>query len=459
MHLNRVLNNMALIEGYSSNSDPSDAEVESNAVSEQNKDVSVNHASGNKRFHFTKSELKKRKRQRALDSPWGSWSEDNSDNDETSRVNESDIRTESHHTELESDTNSDEQDIETEEKSSLYIEEHDYYNNSSILKPPFDVDIVFDKAPMTFKTYLPKSVKHVFDGHKNGTTQLRFIPRSGHLFLSGGNDNCIRIWDFYHERKCLRDYQGHSKAINSLDFTTDGSNFVSSSFDKTIKLWGTESGIVTKRVKCNSLPTSCQFRPNDPNEFIVGLSDSRILHYDVRVAEKDGLIQTYDHHNNGILDLKYFPDGSKFISSSEDKSVRIWNSGVNIPIKQISDTTQHSMPVLEIHPNNKYFCAQSMNNTICTFDMKPKYKRVPAKTFSGQKSVGYSIGFDFSPDGHYVCSGDIRSKIVLWDWRTTKQLKEISLPGKSPISEVKWHPQETSKLICSGPSGKIYMLD
>lgn len=449
---------MALIEGYSSSSDSTSSELDKRAAATSKDDQSNQSSSSNKRFHFTKSDLRKKKRQRASHNPWGSWSDD--DEDETGMVpNGSDPKNDYHIEESDSDDLSNTEQASTKEITTTYTGEESYYKDNSILEPPYDVDIAFDKTPMSFKTYLPKKVKHVFEGHKNGVTKLTFIPRSGHVFLSGGNDNCIRLWDFYHERACLQDYKGHSKAINSLNFTNDGSSFISSSFDKTVKLWSTENGKITKRITCGGLPIACQFRPNDANEFIVGLSDSRIMHYDVRVSEKDGLIQTYDHHTNGILDLKYFPDGSKFISSSEDKSIRIWNNGVNIPIKQISDTAQHSMPVLEVHPSNKYFCAQSMNNTICTFDMKPKYKRVSPKTFSGQKSVGYSIGFDFSPDGHYVCSGDTRSKIVLWDWKTTRLLREIQLPGKLPVSEVKWHPQETSKIICSGPIGKIYMLD
>ncbi|CAB4253759.1 similar to Saccharomyces cerevisiae YDR364C CDC40 Pre-mRNA splicing factor, important for catalytic step II of pre-mRNA splicing and plays a role in cell cycle progression [Maudiozyma barnettii] len=446
---------MGIIEGYSSSSDSENT----------NESLFLNNVQGTdgtpltskKRHHFTKRELKKRKQARKTNSPWGSWSsEDEGKYQPDDYTNEDKVDEKFELVDDDSDTVSTD-DIEI---SHFYGKsEKDYRGRSSILNPPVDIETTLDKKSLTFKTYLPKKVKYTFEGHKNGTTSLKFIPNTGHLFLSGGNDNKIKLWDFYHERICIRDYEGHSKSVNSMDFVNDGTSFISSSYDKTVKVWDTETGSVLKRLRFKDGVSCCEFRPTGMNEFIVGLSDSRILHYDTRVTEQNGLVQTYDHHIGGILDVKYFQDGSKFISSSEDKTVMIWNSGVNIPIKNISDTAQYSMPVINTHPTQKYFCTQSMDNAIYTYNMKPKFRKLPNKIFKGQKSVGYAIGFTFAPDGHYICSGDIRSKVLLWDWTTSKLLKEISIPGKSPISQVKWHPQETSKVICSGPAGKIYLLD
>lgn len=445
---------MALVTGYSSSSDSDD--------NGNNKDQKPNVNNGEhvtsgskKRYHFSKRELKQRKLQRSKNGPWGIWSGDEDIDNDLSGAHDQG-------TQLDELSDSDGSDLENEqnrESTNFYGSTEADYQGRGFLYPPLDVDVNFTKEPFSFKAYLPKRNKYTFEGHKSGTTSLKFLPKTGHLFLSGGNDNTIRIWDFYHDRKCIRDFEGHSKAIKSLNFVADGKNFVSTSFDHTAKIWDTEKGIVSKRLKFRGFPTCSEFRPSDPNEFIVGLSDSRILHYDTRISEKNGLVQTYDHHLSSILDVKYFPDGSKFISSSEDKTVRIWDSKINIPIKQISDTTQHSMPFINIHPDYKHFCTQSMDNSIYTYDMKPKYRKHPNKIFKGQKSVGYAIGFTFAPDGHYICSGDVRSKVLLWDWTTSKLLKEISLPGKLPITTIEWHPQETSKILCSGPVGNIYMID
>lgn len=428
---------------------------------------------------ITKADSKRRRLQRKGKGPWGSWS--NSDEDSSEDV-EGSINDYNNAPQYNSRgitglqlTNTSEYDNNDksgkayvslsegeEETSTLY--DTDYSHNGKkkqpFLSPLKDIEVDLYKPSMSFKCYLPKRIIYTFKGHYDGCNTLAFLPQTGHLFLSGGNDNIIKLWNFYGDRKCIQDYLGHSNAIKALKFINDGSKFLSSSFDRNVKIWDTETSKVTKKLKFQSLPNSIDSRPmGNGDEFIVGLSNSKIMHYDIRVREKDGLVQQYDHHLAGILALRYFPDGSKFISSSEDKTVRIWDNQINIPIKQISDTTQHSMPFINIHPSERYFCAQSMDNSIYSYSMKPKYKRHSNKVFRGQKSSGFGIGLTFSPDGHYICSGDIRSRILVWDWTTTKLLKTISIPGKKTITQVSWHPQETSKILCAGISGEIYMLD
>ena len=460
---------MGLVHGYSSSDSDSDSE---GRVQETEKVSHVREKTlrdGRRRYHFTKSELKRRRLERNGTGPWSSWksSSDKAESREDSGTGESD---KDHHTEntavaaawaddIYNSDNEDSEDNVVVETSTFYGKPKANYPGRSFLNPPVDLDVDFKKEPLSFKCYLPKRIIYTYKGHENGTNCLKFFPKTGHMFLSGGNESVITLWDFYHDRKPVRDYRGHTAAIKSLSFSDDGKTFISSSFDKTVKIWDTETGDVTKRLRLRSFPNCVEYRPLNQEEFIVGLSDSRILHYDKRVSEKEGLVQTYDHHVGGILSVRYFPDGSKFISSSEDKTVRIWNNQINIPIKQISDTTQHTMPVINIHPSLKYFCAQSMDNFIYTYGMKPKYKRHPRKIFKGQVSAGYNIGFTFSSDGHYICSGDSKSKILIWDWNTTHLLKEINIPGKKPVTSVEWNPQETSKIICSGMSGKIYILD
>lgn len=441
---------MDLLAHYSDSSDElSDQEVVAKPVAEESFDKN-----GKRKFKFSKAELKRRRKQRKGDGPWGSWDV------ELDQKKVQDIDDDGAHDLFDSD-----HDQETangpskllNEKSTFYGKKERDYQGRSYLHPPADVDVDFKRTQ--FKCYLPKKVIYRYKGHHNGTTSLRLLPGTGHLILSGGNDNTVKLWDFYHDRKCLRDFVGHSKPIKTLDFTSDSSQFLSGSYDQQVKIWDTETGKVTKRLNTYSTPNSAEFRPTSGNEFVVGLSSSKIKHYDTRVSEKDGLVQVYDHHLSSILAIKYFPDGSKFISSSEDKTLRIWNNQVNIPIKQISDTTQHSMPYIGIHPEHNYFSTQSMDSVIYSYSMKPKYKMHPNKKFKGHNSAGYGIGLTFSPDGRFLCSGDARGQLFLWDWNTNRKLCDLKLPTKSPITQVSWHPKETSKVICSGPDGRIFVLD
>ncbi|CAI4038223.1 hypothetical protein SMKI_04G5650 [Saccharomyces mikatae IFO 1815] len=455
---------MGLVKGYDTSSDSDSDFVISKSIPEKknydlHKDAACEPSQQKilkRKSCFTKSELKRRRKTRKGDGPWGSWSESD---DETSEANEIQIEQQ----DILTDTFvEDKQDLEVEETvevSNFYGESEKDYQGRGYLHTPNDVDVDLNEERISLRCYLPKKVIRNYPGHLGGTTALKFLPKTGHLMLSGGNDHVIKIWDFYHDHKCLRDFQGHTRPIKALRFTDDCRSFLSSSFDRCVKNWDTETGKVKTKLRLKSTPADVESRPTNPHEFIVGLTNSEILHYDDRVSEKQGLVQTYDHHLSSILALKYFPDGSKFISSSEDKTVRIWENQINVPIKQISDTAQHSMPFLNIHPSYNYFCAQSMDNRIYSFSLKPKYKRHPKKVFKGHSSAGYGISLSFSGDGRYICSGDSKSRLFTWDWNTSRLLSSIKIPGSKPITQVDWHPQETSKVICSGTAGKIYVCD
>lgn len=447
---------MALVSGYSSETD-SEANVieETSDKGVVHRDASFNIQTDSTRSSkLSKSDHKRRKLLRKGKGPWGRWS--NSDTE----ASDQEAGEEMEHQDIFQETvGNDDYQPSSVETSSFYGESEKDYQNRGFLHPPAEVEVDLKKEPLSFKCYLPKRTIHVYKGHANGTGALKYLPKTGHLFLSGGNDNMLRIWDSYHDRRCLRDYQGHTKPINAVDFAHDGTSFLSASFDQSVKIWDTEIGKVTTRIQLKSTPNDLQYHPSQSEVFIVGLSNSRIHQYDLRVPAKQGLVQVYDHHLSSILSLRFFPDGSKFISSSEDKTVRIWENQINIPVKQISDTAQHSMPFINIHPQHKYFCTQSMDNTIYTYGMQPKYKRHPKKAFKGHHSAGYGVGLTFSPDGHYICSGDSKSKVLIWDWTTTRLLKTIDIDGDKPVTQIAWNPQETSKLICSGGAGKIYLLD
>ncbi|EJS42232.1 cdc40p [Saccharomyces arboricola H-6] len=456
---------MGLVEGYNTSSDSDSDTTQNKPIYEKkNNNFHKQHVSyeqpqeniNKRKLQLTKSELKRRRKVRKGDGPWGSWSGSDEGAPDT---NETQTEQQDAFMNMADEEDQDSDVVETDEISHFYGKSEKDYQGRGYLHPPSDIGVDLDKERMSFRCFLPKKVIRNYPGHADGTTALKFLPKTGHLVLSGGNDHIIKIWDFYHDHECLRDFRGHTKPIKALRFTEDGQSFLSSSFDRSVKIWDTETGKVKTKLHLKSTPADVESRPTNSHEFIVGLSNSKILHYDDRVSEKQGLVQIYDHHLSSILALKYFPDGSKFISSSEDKTVRIWENQINVPIKQISDTAQHSMPYLNVHPSHNYFCAQSMDNRIYSFSLKPKYKRHPKKIFKGHSSAGYGISLSFSSDGRYICSGDSKSRLFTWDWNTSRLLNSIKIPGNKPVTQVDWHPQETSKVICSGAAGKIYVCD
>ncbi|KAK6455444.1 WD40-repeat-containing domain protein [Scheffersomyces xylosifermentans] len=426
-----------------------------------------------------KSKVKKLKRKRTKKGaaedddylgPWAKYSSDEEAADKQVRDNsESDVDVIP--TKLEEDQEGDkntydsENDSGIEEKATsgaittefLGSNQFDYLGRT-YMHIPRDLDVNLTKEPGSQECFVPKRVIHTFTGHSKGVTKLELFPKSGHLLLSAGNDGKIRLWDLYHKRELLRIFHGHSQSVKDVTFNSSGSEFLSCGFDKKIVLWNTETGEIKRTMKINAIPNVIKFNPNNEKEFIVGLSNNKIQHYDLGGLNSEEPVQTYDHHLGAINSLTIIDDNNRFMSTSDDKTVRFWDWRINIPIKFISDPSQHSMPTAAVYPGGNFIALQSMDNSIQVIQGHGKFKFNRKKTFKGHNVAGYGIGIDISPDGKIIMSGDSSGYGYFWDWKTCRLINKFKVSDK-PISCIHFHPQETSKVLMAGTTGEIFYCD
>jgi len=84
-----------------------------------------------------------------------------------------------------------------------------------------------------------------FDAHKDGANCALF---DGDHLYSGGKDAHIRKWN-WKEKQMLREIPGHNYAVYDIDFLDNKTKIVTVSFDKTIKLWDTETLSIIERIE------------------------------------------------------------------------------------------------------------------------------------------------------------------------------------------------------------------
>lgn len=170
------------------------------------------------------------------------------------------------------------------------------------------------------------------------------------------------------------------------------------------------------------------------------------------------MVQSYDEHLGGINSITFVDNNKKFISSSDDKKLFVWEFGVPMVIKHISDPTMYSVPTTALHPSGKSLAGQSLGNKILVFDSKSGYKLNRHKKFKGHMTAGYSCGIDISPDGQFLVSGDSEGGMWFWDWESNKNYRVIPAHDKVCV-DVKWHPIEPSKIASCSWDGSIKLWD
>jgi len=72
--------------------------------------------------------------------------------------------------------------------------EYDYMGRSTIMHVPQDLDVNLLGEPGQQECFVPKKRIHTWAGHHKGVTCIRLFPNSGHMMLSSGNDNKIKVF-------------------------------------------------------------------------------------------------------------------------------------------------------------------------------------------------------------------------------------------------------------------------
>lgn len=348
--------------------------------------------------------------------------------------------------------------VEFEEKANLHIKDPYDYQGRSFLHPPHDLDGVNLKADyVPDRCFLPKKLMHTYTGHTKAVTKINWLPRSAHLFLSASMDGKVKLWEVYKQRRCIMTFMGHRSAVRDICFNKSGDRFISAGYDKTIKLWDTETGQCIKKFNTRSVAYCIKFNPDEEKShtFLSGMQNKKILCWDSRTA---AICQEYDRHLGAINTITFVDNNRRFVSTSDDKSIRVWEWDIPVDIKYIADPGLHAVPAVSMSPNGKWIACQMMDNKIQALACMNRFKLTSKKTFTGHMVAGYACTPHFSPDMNYLTSGDSDGKVFIWDWKTCKLLSTFQAHENVCISTL-WHPHETSKLLTGGWDNNIKLWD
>ncbi|PFH55341.1 hypothetical protein XA68_18541 [Ophiocordyceps unilateralis] len=322
--------------------------------------------------------------------------------------------------------------------------EHDYQGRT-YMHIPQDLGIDLRKDVGTITNYIPKKQVFSWRDHSMAVTALRFFPGSGHLLLSASSDTTIKIRDVYHERELLRTCFGHSKAVSDICFNNTGTQFLSSSYDRMIKLWDTETGSCVGKFTTGKTPHVIKFNPlsEHADEFLAGMSDKKIVQFDTRMPAR--IIQEYDHHLAAINTITFVDHNRRFITTSDDKSLRAWDYNIPVPIKYVAEPDMYPMTNAALHPSGKYVAYQSSDNQILVYGANDKFRQNRKKSYRGHNNAGLAIDLDCSPDGQFLASGDSGGYVCFWDWKTCKMYHKM----KAGTQAITWEgsPPAGSRLF------------
>ena len=239
-------------------------------------------------------------------------------------------------------------------------EEKDYLGRSWVSSPP---GVRPSDSSLEQEAFIPKKCIKKFIGHSKGVQAIELFPGTGHLLVSGSMDGTCKVWDTMRDQGERRTYYGHSEAVRSISMTNDGVQFLSSGYDRYIRLWDVETGKAAATFSNRKMHYQVKFNPMDNNSFICASSDNRLYGWDTRSGE---VTQEYNYHLQPCNTVTFMDDGKKFVSTSDDKKILQWEFNIPVPIVYIQEQELHRycwsflvyIVVFDcvIHASNKLCC-------------------------------------------------------------------------------------------------------
>lgn len=181
------------------------------------------------------------------------------------------------------------------------------------------------------------------------------------------------------------------------------------------------------------------------------------------------ITQEYDQHLGPVNSITFVDENRRFVTTSDDKTIRAWDYDIPVVIKYIAEPYMHSMPAVTLHPNStcspisgtmlsyqfveKTFAAQSLDNQILLYNAD-NFRQNRKKRFAGHSVAGYACQIGFSPDGKWISSGDAEGNMVFWDWKTCRIKSKLRCHSKVVIAH-EWLQHETSKVVTASWDGLI----
>ena len=207
--------------------------------------------------------------------------------------------------------------------------------------------------------------------------------------------------------------KGLTSGVNSVAYSPDGKDIVSSNWDGTIKLWSIATGECIKTFEgYTDAVTSVAFSP-DGKHIVSGSYDKTIKLWDVKTGE---CIKTFEGHTGSVCSVAFSPDGKYIVSGSWDRTIKLWSIATGECIKTFEGHTDFVFSVA-FSPDGKDIASGCYDKTIKLWSIATGEC---IKTFEGHADRIYSVAF--SPDGQTVASASEDGTVRLWEFPSVETI-------------------------------------